>query len=101
MRSVPKSFELLGHEITVEFRDDLLAEKEAWGMCHFQSGLIELQAPLRELRVTKAHVLATFWHEFFHMALYLLGRTDMALDEELVDQLGQAMLQFHKTKQFS
>lgn len=98
MRSIPTSFEIMGHEITVAYRDDLLSEDGAWGLCHFHKHLIELQTPHKELNVTKSHQLAVFWHEYFHMALYCMGHTEMALDEALVDQLGNSLHQFHKTK---
>lgn len=98
MRTIPARFQCMGHEIKVRWRDNLLEEENAWGMCIFHEHIIELQRPRRDLRVTKSHVLVTYLHEYFHMALYCLGRTEMAMDEELVDQLAQVTHQMMMTK---
>ena len=98
MRKIPTSFQVMGHTINVEFRDDLLDEYEAWGLCLFHEHKIYLQTPLKELKISQSHLMSTFWHEYFHMALYCMGHTEMAMDEALVDQLGQAVHQFHKSK---
>lgn len=100
MKRIPKSFQIMGHDVCVRNSDTLLAENEAWGRTHFHQGVIELQTPFKSLNVSHAHKMATFWHEYFHMALYLTGHTELALTEPLVDQLGNAMHQFHETKKF-
>lgn len=98
MRSIPRSFKLMGHEITVVLVDDLYERHQAYGMCLYHEHVIELQVPTEDLKITNSHLLQTFWHEFFHMALYALGHTEMAQDEALVDQLGSAVHQMLKTK---
>jgi hypothetical protein len=98
MRTVPKRFEILGHEISVEWSDTLYEDEDAWGLCIFHEHRIILQAPTDDLKITKSHLLSTFWHEYYHMALYCTGYTELALNEELVDSLGGAAHQFHKTK---
>lgn len=98
MRTIPARFNILGHEITVKWRDDLLSEHEAWGLCEFHEHTIYMQRPPKGLNVSKSHLLGVFWHEYFHMALYCLGHTELCMDEELVDQLGNAVHQFMKTK---
>lgn len=98
MRTIPKRFSVLGNEITVEWRDDLIAKHDAWGLCHFHEHRIELQSPTEEIKIAPSHLMQSFLHEFFHMGLYCLGRTDMSMDEELVDQLGQIVHQLLKSK---
>jgi len=100
MKKIPKSYAILGHDICVQTNDTLLSENEAWGRANFHTGIIELQTPFKSLNVSEAHKMSTFWHEYYHMALYHLGHTELALTEHLVDQLGNAMHQFHQTKQF-
>ena len=70
-------------------------------MCVFHEHTIYLQAPIKGLKVSQSHMMAVFWHEYFHMALYLMGHTELALDEAFVDQLGNAVHQLLKTKQNS
>jgi hypothetical protein len=40
----------------------------------------------------------TFWHEFVHCALSHLGYCELNSDEQFVEQMGQCLHQFHKTK---
>jgi hypothetical protein len=98
MRSIPRSFKLMGHDIVVEMRDDLIETCGAYGVCHYHEHRIELQAPNEEFKITHSHLMHTFFHEFFHMALYCLGHIEMSQDEALVDQLGQVVQQLLKTK---
>ncbi len=100
MRYIPTRFNLMGHEITVELRDDLVSEHNAYGMCHYHEHRIELQIPTEDCKISKSHLMQTFWHEFFHMALYTLGHGELADDEALVDQLGNAVHQMLKTKTY-
>ena len=98
MRTIPARFTLMGHEITVEWSDDLLERRNAWGECVFHEHTIYLQKPRKDLKVTQSHLMGVFWHEYFHMALYCLGHTELCMNEELVDQLGNSIHQFMKTK---
>ena len=98
MRSIPRSFKILGHTITVELVDDLVEKHKAYGLCLYHEHRILLQVPTEDLKITPSHLLQTFWHEYFHMALYSLGHQTLADDEALVDQLGQVVHQALKTK---
>ena len=100
MKKIPKSFEILGHHIDVELRDDLLAESDAWGVCHFHQHKIELQSPVKGLNLAPSHYLATFWYEATHMFLYTLGHMEMAQDEAMVDQIAQAIHQVMKSAKY-
>lgn len=97
MKTIPESFRVLGHEIRVEWCSDLADSTGCVGLCNYAENKIQLQPSTKDFRIAKSNILQTFWHEFFHMALYHLGRK-LCHDEELVDQLGQVVHQFNTTR---
>lgn len=96
MRAVPKSFDLLGHTITVVIREDLLSECDCYGRWTRAKQLIELQEVNSE--VTQSFQLQTFWHEVAHAILDHIGEDKQSEDEKYVDLWGQCIHQVLKTK---
>lgn len=96
MRKIPSRFSLMGHEITVSRREDLVEDLEVYGRWFQSRNLIEVQADHPDF--SKDVLMQTFWHEAVHAALDTLGYTELSCDEEFVDRLGQAIHQIIKTK---
>jgi hypothetical protein len=83
-RTIPKSFDLMGHQVTVD-----VVPASRWkhgdgciGMFSPQAMRIEIVDGLAQ--GTTEH---TFWHEATHAMLYVLSSPHYQ-DEVLVDQLG-------------
>jgi Zn-dependent peptidase ImmA (M78 family) len=98
LRTIPASFELGGHEISVTRSDTLIEDAEAYGICIPTQQKIIIQNPNNA--VNKQFLLQTFWHEFVHMAMHQMGEHELCSNERFVDGLGHMLHQFHKTKRF-
>lgn len=96
MITIPQSFELMGHTITVEYDRSLVEKEQAFGVCYPASQTIRLQPPCKE--ITKAFVLQTFLHECVHLWCYFVGRMDLYSDEAFVDSMANCIMQMLKTK---
>jgi len=96
MRIVPKTFELLGHTITVTIRKDLYDECDCYGRWTRGKHLIELQEVNKD--VTKSFQMQTFWHEVAHAILENIGEDKQSEDEKYVDLWGQCIHQVLKSK---
>ncbi len=98
MRTIPKTFQLLGHTIRVVVRDDLWEMAEAHGRWIKHKHLIELQRPNAQNGMTNSFLVQTFWHEVMHAILDNIGKENLSDDEQFVDQMGQIVHQVLKTK---
>lgn len=101
MRKIPSSFQLLGHTITVEMREDLQEQADCWGRWTPHKHLIELQVPDKKNGITYSFIVQTFWHEVTHAILDNVGQSELSGDEGLVDLIGQCIYQVLKTKKGS
>lgn len=97
-QSIPKSFDLMGHTITVVIRPDLWEMADAHGRWIKHKHLIELQKPDKINGMTHSFLVQTFWHEVVHAILDNIGGTKLSEDENLVDQIGQCIHQVLKTR---
>lgn len=102
MKTIPRTFQLGALQFRVEIVSqeqmaDLSGERESppWGLCNPGEGAIYIQEVRKGFN--KQAQLHTFWHEFFHALFWSLGRTEMYVDEVLVDQCGNLMLQTMQT----
>lgn len=103
MKRIPKAFTLGPHRIEVKIVSSEEMEKVAsdapWGLCDFANCIIYVQKVRKGFpRKTQIHA---FWHEYFHMLLYMVGRERLSRDEVLVDQLGALQMQAFQTAEFT
>lgn len=94
---IPKSFNLAGQTITVEYDDNLTQDTECAGIAKYKVNKILLQ-PAGAFR-PQVHVESTFCHEFTHFLLYYAASfyksnsDHLHQDEHLVDMVGQLLHQ--------
>lgn len=98
---IPKSFDQLGHTITVEHVDArdtslVLLEADAF-YCH-SSKKIRIKAS--DQFTAESYKGAVFYHELAHCILEHAQRDDLSKDECLVDLLGDLLYQFAKTVKY-
>jgi hypothetical protein len=98
MRTIPKRFNLVGHEVRVVLKNDLWDTAECHGRWIAHKNLIELQKPTKQNGMTFSFLLATFWHECGHAIATHMGMPDLNNDEEKIDLLGQGIAQILLTK---
>jgi len=92
---IPNQFQLGGQVIKV----DVIAgtEHEKAGEWLPQENLIRLYPKGRNYDF----MLATFYHELTHAILDVWCRPKASSNENMVDSLGQGLVQFHKTAKYS
>jgi hypothetical protein len=112
MKRIPKGFQMGPHRISVmlvseaEMRDVVnksdtplgpreLAPK---GLTVFETNEIYVQRCTRSF--SKQNQLHTFWHEYFHMLFWCVGRERLSRDETLVDNCGAMQLQAIQSAEF-
>lgn len=93
MRQIPRTFQIVGHDIDVVMRDDLMDDCECYGRFIASRNLIELQSGQ-----AFSFTLATFWHEVAHAIATHMGMKALNDDEEMIDKIGQGIAQVLKTK---
>ena len=96
----PKEFELMGHKINVERDDDLYTSSQAIGIASYLDNIIKIQGKNNCPAVSVSLQEQTFYHELVHFIFYLLGEEDLNQNEKLVDNIGQMLYQFMKTRKF-
>jgi hypothetical protein len=106
MKRLPKAFQMGPNTIRVVIlsKEDLDAEAaktgqpSVVGLCDYDADIIYLRKAGRGF--PKRKQMHTFWHEYFHMLLYHVGRERLARDEVLVDNMGALHLQVMQTAEF-
>ena len=96
---IPKTFELMGLTWKVIYQDDLLETKKEYGNCCSDTSTITLQS-LKSKRITREVQYATFHHELVHAYLFSLHYLELAINEGVVDRLGQIRVQFEKSAKY-
>lgn len=113
MKRIPSGFDLGPHKIKVEIVSEegmreacrvsstpLGANEEPpYGLCNYRTFTIYVQK-VRGKKIPKALQMHAFWHEYFHMLLYVAGRERLSRDEVLVDNCGGLQLQAFNTAEF-
>lgn len=96
MKSIPRSFELMGFKYRVERvpGPDL---GDRYGEIDYDRQVIRI-AKWSKTGPSAALLLQTFCHELAHGLLFHMGYPSLADDEKFVDQLGHALHQFLITK---
>lgn len=105
MKRIPKGFQMGPHWISVHIVSEArmlevakqsdtqlgLFELAPKGLTVFESNEIYVQRCTK--RFPKQNQLHTFWHEYFHMLFWCVGRERLSRDETLVDNCGAMQLQ--------
>jgi hypothetical protein len=88
---IPKSIELMGTKISVEFDKTLSYRDDCVGLASYRQSKIFLQPRSDSVDQTDDHVMHAFFHELMHHILYMVG--DDGIDpplhkrEYLVDRI--------------
>lgn len=110
MKRIPKAFQLGPNRITVHIVSESemaavckrtgteLGDYAPLGLTHYEGNAIYVQRVGKNL--PKVLQLQTFWHEYFHMLFWNIGRERLSRDETLVDNLGSMQLQMIQTAEF-
>ena len=98
-KRIPKSLELMGHVISVEFDRNLTAVEGMHGLAKYAERKIVLQSCEGDL--AQSTVEQVFWHELTHHILELALEDDinppMHTREGLVDRVGSLLHQAMKS----
>ena len=90
---IPKSFQLLGQTITVEWMDRLIEDQDAVGESHYRKNRIVLQQHNDGIVRPQTQSEATFCHELVHWIFFMMNEDDLRKNEKLVDVFGRLLHQ--------
>ena len=88
---IPKKFQCMG--FTVPVKVGRMKDSTADGHYHGREPRIVISDG-----ATKQVQEQTFWHEYVHCALTVLGYEEMNSNEQFVDQFAQCLYQLEKTR---
>lgn len=98
--NIPKSFELFGQTITVEFVDDLVEEHEAYGLAVLKKNTIQLQASNTGVKRPDTQIEQTFLHELTHYIYSAMGETKLHDNEKHIELFSQLLHQALTTQKY-
>lgn len=98
--NIPKSFELFGQTITVEFVDDLVEEQEAHGISSLKKNLIQLQSTNAIVKRPITQIEQTFLHELVHNIYSAMGETKLCNNEKHIELFSQLLHQALTTQKY-
>ena len=94
---IPSSFDLMHRHVRVVV-DPLLPSRGQSGEAGYDACTIGLSSNLFDVRMTNpCNAAEVFWHEAWHHIMNVLGRHELAEDEQLSDQFGGLMAQMMAT----
>jgi hypothetical protein len=111
MKRIPKGFQMGPHWVSVA----IVSDEEMRAVCKETDTKLGLDGAPNGLAVFAAYKiyvkkvgkdfpkqsqLHTFWHEYFHMLLWCVGRERLSRDEVLVDNCGAMHLQAIQSAEF-
>lgn len=99
--NIPKSFNLFGQVITVEYRNSLYRTHKATGLWIPVENKILLQCNTSYYKITKEQIEQTFIHEAVHACFELLNYKNLNEDEQLVDNFAALLHQMLTTQKFN
>lgn len=97
---IPRTFQLFGQTITVQFVDDLIEGEDSVGLSLYRKNLIQLQGPTASFTRPSTQIESTFFHELMHYIFYALDEEEMRKDEKLVDNIGRLLHQAFTTARY-
>ena len=98
---IPRSFQLLGHTIEVEFRSDLFVEMGRYGHAIFHEDKIAIQKPSDTVKFTIPFIRGIFYHELFHFVTIYSTQPELTENETYMTSIGELFAQFDKSKSFT
>lgn len=97
---IPTSFRLGRHKYTVKWDDDYCTVQKQYGEADFDKREITLCRKYLDQHVPKSEILKSFYHELVHMILDSIGEDKLKYNEDLVDDLGWRLYQYHKSVKY-
>lgn len=97
---IPKTFQLFGQTITVEFVSHLTSENGTLGEARIGQNKIVIQANVDGKKMSSEQSEWVFIHELTHMVLHHMGQEDLCEDEQFVDTFAKLLHQSFKTMTF-
>lgn len=98
--SIPSAFQLMGQRIEVEYNDTLTYSDDLLGQASYRHGKIYIQPAMPGHPRRQTDVEQTFFHELMHWIFHVLGRAEMAKDEELIEQVSGLLHQAFATAEY-
>ena len=93
-----KGFKLGAVEWSVKVDNDKLDDKEAYGMCYYDTSTILLQDISNKDKRAKTAVEQTLYHEVIHAILDTMNEFDLSSNEKFVQQFSLLLHQFEVSK---
>ena len=90
---IPKTFQIFGQEIQVEWRTDLTAEASDVGLTIFEENRIILQKSTEPFPRAQSKIEDTFCHEITHLILDSIGEHELSQREPFVEMFSHALYQ--------
>lgn len=94
---IPKQFELAGQTIKTKVSPSIETEG-AVGLSKFHQNEIRVRTKLDGEDITHDVQAQTFFHELSHFILYVMNEHELNANEKFVDNLGQFLYQYEKSK---
>lgn len=98
--SIPKSFELMGSKIKIEYSPHLLHDEDNVGKSKLINELILIQPSTDTWKISKDKINHAFYHEKVHMILSYMGEGDLGSNEKFVDLFAGLLYQTDKTSEY-
>ena len=95
---IPKSFNLLSHEIKVNFVEQI--EGDALGECYLTESYLNLATTYRGIQSTDKNMIDSFYHEKVHLILDAMGYHKLSSNERFVETFAQLLLQSELTAKY-
>lgn len=97
---IPKSFQLAGQTINIEFSKTLVRVDDADGQFYPMLNKIAIQEQVDGCPRTDDQLGHTFCHELTHAILDTMGEKKLFDDEKFVDLFGHLLYQVFKTANY-
>ena len=91
MDRIPNEIRLFNQDIEIVFDDDYCNAKGVLGEADINHNKIKLCANFDGEPIPFQRIFHTLCHELMHCMIFMIGRTDIYMDELLVDSLGTAL----------
>ena len=96
---IPSEFKIGAFTYKVQIKKKLNRSGHCWGRSYLGPRVVVLATHGSKGALTKAEMVATFWHEYAHCLLYQMGHP-LWKDEAFCDMFGESMYQTLRTAKF-
>lgn len=90
---IPKSFNLFGYTINIQFVKNLQYTHCANGVALFNKNKILLEPGTKNHPKLQSHIERTFVHELTHWILWVMDEDKLCCNEEFVDEFSRLLHQ--------